>query len=213
MGSNFKLSPLHTKVIKEAHLPHEPTLLEIESHLLGARQVVKDHETLALLTLLQLSKINGLSTEGRHASVVGKMGAAKGQVLVELFLNGRVLFLMVALASNSQEVAFSRGTFNVLNLDGEVQAVCLRLKGSEKHVDVLGLVGLESTFGVLDFADSEVMVFPVKLLKGCGIDLVLKLSDSKIFNLNRSGDGPFKANRHGREHISVLQHLKLGAAV
>jgi hypothetical protein len=81
--------------------------MEVKLHLLAARQVVKNHKALALLSLSQLSKINRLSAEGSHASIVGKVGTTQWQVFVEFLFDGCAFLLMVALASESQEITFS----------------------------------------------------------------------------------------------------------
>jgi hypothetical protein len=78
---------------------------------------------------------------------------------------------------------------------------------------MLSLIALESTFGILDLKDTEIIVFPVELLQLCSVDLILEFGYSKIFDFDRVGDCPLKTDRYGRQLVSVLQHLELGAAM
>ena len=60
MGSSFRLSPLANlnEQVVTLFLPHEAGLLELEFHLLGWVQVVKDHEALRQFCGLQLAEVD-----------------------------------------------------------------------------------------------------------------------------------------------------------
>lgn len=59
----------------------------------------------------------------------------------------------------------------------------------------------------------EIVVVSVKLLEERSVNLILKLGDAKVLNLDRIGNGPLDTNGDRGERIGVLQKLKLSATV
>jgi len=74
-------------------------------------------------------------------------------------------------------------------------------------IDVLRLVGLEGALRVLDCKNTEVIICLVQFFQLCGVNLILKFSDSKILNLNGVCNRPFKTNWHWGQLVCVLKHL------
>ena len=91
------------------------------------------------------------------------MGSAHGKVFVELHFVGFLSFLTIACSAETKRVWFHRGAFNVTNLDGEIKRVLLGFERAEQSEDVTDLVRLESTFGVLDLEDTEVVILLIEL--------------------------------------------------
>lgn len=75
------------------------------------------------------------------------------------------------------------------------------------------LVRLEGSLWVLNFEDPEVVILCVELLEASHVNLVLKLGDSKVLDLNGVSDGPLKTNRHGWQVVCVLNQLKLSTSM
>lgn len=74
-------------------------------------------------------------------------------------------------------------------------------------------VASQSSFRVLHFKDSEVIIFSVELFKFGAVDLVLKLGNAKILDFDRVCNSPFETNRNRRQVIGVLQKLQLGTSL
>lgn len=81
---------------------------------------------------------------------------------------------------------------NVADLDWQVDSILFCLERSEKGINVLSIVGRESTLWILYLEDSEIVIALVKGFESGGIDLVLELSDSEVFDLNWISNCPFE---------------------
>lgn len=195
------------------YLPDEASLLEVELQLLCRVQIVQDYEAARRLVVGNISEVDALSGEGSHGTVVIEVGAADGQIFVELDLLGLLLHQVVASPTKTQRVGLNRGTFDIADLDGQVKCVFLSLEGSEKREDVADFVGAERALGVLNLENAEIVVILVKFLHATHIDLVLQLGDTKVLDLNRVGDGPLETDRYRWQVIRVLDELELGTAV
>ena len=74
-------------------------------------------------------------------------------------------------------------------------------------------ISSESSFWVLNFKDFKVEVLAVKFFEACSVNLVLKLGDSKVFDLNWVSHCPFKTNWYGWNVIDMFDQLKLSSSV
>ena len=183
--------------------------MEFKLELLRWVEVIEDDKAVGGLVVGDLAEVDALSREGRHGAVIVQMGAAQGQVFVELHLVWPLLHQVVAGTTEPQRVRLGRRSLNIANLNGQVQHVVLGFERAEQGEYVADLIGLESSLGVLDLEHPEVVVLSVELLETGHVDLILELGDAEIFDLDGVRDGPFKADWNGRQIISVLNKLEL----
>jgi hypothetical protein len=95
-------------------------------------------------------------------------------------------------------------SFDVADLDRQVDRILFGLERSEERVNVLSIVSSQSSLGVLNFEDPEIIVVLVQGLESLSVDLVLELGDSEILDFNWVGDGPLESNWSCREIVDVL---------
>ena len=148
-------------------------LLEVELKLLGRIQVVKDHEAVWGLVVSNISKVDAFSRESSHRAVIIEMSSAYGKIFIELDLWRLLLFKMVASTSKSKGVRLSWWTFDIADLNRQVERVFLGFKRAEQSENMTYLIRFESTLGVLNLEDSKVEIFLVQLFKTWHINLIL----------------------------------------
>ena len=148
-------------------------LLEVELKLLGRVQVVKNHEAVWGLVVSNISKVDAFSRESSHRAVIIEMSSAYGKIFIELDLWRLLLFKMVASTSKSKGVRLSWWTFDIADLDRQVERVFLGFKWAEQSENMTYLIRFESTLGVLNLEDSKVEIFLVQLFKTWHINLIL----------------------------------------
>lgn len=120
---------------------------------------------------------------------------------------------MITVSSESECVRFCTWPFDIRNLDREIQEVLFSLKWSEECVDELDLIGEKSPFRILNFEDPEIVVIFIHLLKQSGIDLILQLRNTQVFNLNRVCDSPFTTYRDWWKSVDLFLELKQSTSV
>lgn len=105
------------------------------------------------------------------------------------------------------------GALNIADLDWQVDSILLCLKWSEKGINVLSIVGRESALRVLYLEDSEIVVALVKGLESGGINLVLELSDTEVFDLNRISNCPFETYWGRWQIVDIFKKSQISSSV
>ena len=176
-------------------------------------QVVQDHEATREFSGLELTEVDLLKGEGREGAVVVQVRPALGKVFIKGRLLNLLIFIVIAVASESQGVGLGTRSLDICDLDGQVQEVLFGFEGPEKSVDELNLIGEECALGVLNLEDPEIVVVFIHLLKQGRVDLVLQLGDTQVFNLDGVCDSPLATDRDRRESVDFLLKLKKGTTV
>lgn len=102
---------------------------------------------------------------------------------------------------------------NIADLNWQVDSILFCLKWSEKGINVLSIVGRESTLRILYLEDSEIVVALVKGLESGCVDLVLELGDTEVFDLNRISNCPFKTYWGRRQVIDIFKQTQISSSV
>jgi len=159
---------------------HKPRFLKFKFKLLRLVEVVEDDESVTDLVSFELSEVDTFIREGCHLSLLSDVCSTFRQILVELNLFGLLvlLFWVVALSSQFQDVRMWAWSFDIANLDRKVNCVLLGFQRSEQRVNVLSIVGSQRALRVLDFKNSKLEVIGVQSFKLRSIDLVLQLCNT-----------------------------------
>lgn len=142
-----------------------------------------------------------------------EVSSAFGQIFIERYFFGFLIFEVVPNPSQLQHVWISAWPINVSYFNWKIEGVVFGLQRSKQRVNVLGLSSQHVALWVLNVEYSKVVVLLVQLLQRWGVNLVFQPCDSHIFNFNRVGYRPFKTNRNRRKVVNILQELKLGSPV
>lgn len=120
---------------------------------------------------------------------------------------------MVTSASELEHVRVRAGSFNIADLNGEINCVLLGLKGSEKSVNVLCIVCRERALGVLYLENAEVKVVAVEGFECGSVDLVLELGDSQVLDFDWVSHSPLETNGGGWQVVNVLKQAEIGTTM
>ena len=148
-------------------------------------------------------------------SLFSDISSAIWEIFIEwYFLRLEVLVLWVVASSSEHEaVRMWAWTFDITDLDWEINSVLLGFKRSEQGVDVLGVIWSQSAFWILNFENSKVEIALIERLELCSIDLVLELGNTQVLDLNRVSHSPVESNRGRRHVVDIFEESQVSTSV